>query len=210
MQLTEKEKRLIFIVSIFLVACVGGPWAAEEYSFDYESEKTRSVVQLREEIGKYEQDIAGIDEQRELLRANRQDYLKWVKEGVVGEQNPIKWIELMQEIQKSRGLFETGMSWAGGDTVVESSASPLTSDSSVNIVFTDLMIEMPMLHDLDVLMFLSDMKRQSTSFFIPVECSFDRLENRFELVKRKNMMANCTINWVSVNDPESVVGKDEA
>ena len=178
MQLTEKEKRLVFVVTMFLVVCVGGPWAAEKYSFEYESGKSREVAQLREEIGKYERDIAGIDEQRELLRANRQDYLRLVKEGVVGEQNPIKWIELMQEIQKSRGLFETGMDWGGGDTVVASSASPLTSASSVNVVFTDLKIAMPMLHDLDVLMFLSDMKRQSTSFFVPVECSFGRLENR--------------------------------
>ena len=208
LQNKQKEKKLSIFMVIAAVVLIAAPGFGKTYSFNYLSDKQDKIRRLEGELAQYELDITGIDERRQLLQANRQDYLKWVNRGVVGEQKPVKWVKLMDRIQRSRGLFEVSYDFEGEQEFPPESFS-LTADSTVRMVFWEMDLDMGMLHDLDVFMFLNDLREGTGSFFFPFQCSFSRETDDFQLTSQENMQASCAINWVSVKDPARKIAHEE-
>jgi hypothetical protein len=210
MKLTKRENNLLAGFAVFVALCIALPWAGETYSSQYLARQEQAVTRLQAEVTSFEERIAGIDEQRRLIQTNRQDYLNWVGRGVVGRQDPVEWIKAMQAIQQRRRLFVADFGFEGESARLSPpSASPLTADSSVNLAFWRMNLAMPMLHDLDIFMFLGDLRANTGSFFFPTNCALERVTGRFELNKRVNLRGNCVLEWVSVNDPSKREGLEE-
>jgi hypothetical protein len=84
----------------------------------------------------------------------------------------------------------------------ESKYSIYTKDSSIGVSVLPMTIEMGMLHDLDVFMFIQSLSEEIGHVSYPVECTLQRIKNDFLLEERENMKANCTVAWYWVNDPD--------
>lgn len=201
---TEKEKKLGILVAVVFVATIIVPYFGEKYSIDYLSSQKRLDSKLRAEIRDFEQKLATIEDQRRLLRENREAYISWVEKGAVGEQKPVDWVRQMKNIVEERKLLPPKFTFSNPANH-SSDAYPWTKDSTVNISVMSMSLEMPMLHDLDMLMFLDSLDTRVGSLFFPVECDFVRLETDFVLIERANMQASCELDWISINDPEKII-----
>lgn len=200
----EREKKLGIFVAVIFLLVVALPYFGDQYSVDYLTTQKRLDRNLRTEIQDFQLKLATIEDQRRLLRENREAYISWVERGAVGEQKPVDWVRQMQNIVEERKLLPPSFSF---DNPVNhsSDAYPWTKDSTANISVMSMSLKMPMLHDLDMLMFLDSLDSRVGSLFFPVECDFVRLESEFTLVKQANMQADCALNWISINDPEKTI-----
>lgn len=202
-QLSPKENRLLIIMGIIFFVTVLGPGFGAQYAEAYLMEQEALRNSLTKEIGDYDKRLSEIDGERETIRANQQEYLKWVERGVVGSQDPVGWVKTMQRIQKSRKLFP--LAYRLGEEIVHPpSLSPFTAieNSSVGIRMWNMNLSMAMLHDLDVLMFLEQLRSEANAIFFPIECKFQSIHSEFSLVSRENITAECVLTWVSVEDPD--------
>lgn len=198
--LTQREKKLVISMGIFLVLILIAPAFGLQYAQDYLSQQQSEKRELENEIVELRNRLDGIEEEREAVRANRENYLRWVRRGVVGEQNPVGWVKTMQRLQEERYLFPLKYEF-NPEQLLTPDASPFTAGSTVRLRLWEMYINMAMLHDLDMLMFLDALNQEISSLLFPVECDFSLLEDEFSLVDRENMSANCTLVWVSAEDP---------
>lgn len=201
---TEKEKKLGVIVAAIFVVAVALPYFGDRYSADYLRSQKRLDGQLRNEIKDFEQKLATIEDQRRLLRENREEYISWVERGAVGDQDPVDWVREMKNIVDERKFHPPQFSF-GNVRNHPSSAYPWTKDSTVNVAVMPMSLNLPMLHDLDMLVFLESLDTRVGSMFFPVECYFARVETEFALANRVNMRSDCSLDWVFINDPEKTI-----
>ncbi len=199
--LTQKEKTLVIIMAVFFVLTVLAPGAGLQYLTSYSAEQSRLKNSLEKEIVEFKNKLSGIEGERESVRANREDYLNWVAKGVVGEQDPVVWVKTMKNVQVERNLFPLSYNFAS-EVLQSPEVSPFTLGSTAQIRLWDMTMEMGMLHDMDTLMFLNELDKRVDSFFFPVECNFNLLQETFSLVSRQNMDSSCKLTWISVEDPE--------
>ena len=200
MKFSEKEKKLIILVAIVAAIAVGLPIVGKQYGNEYLNRETNKRNNLQNELEELAQSLANIEERRRLIQTNRENYLQLVELGVVGNQNPVPWVNLMKEITTRRAL--NPLSYDFLDEVTHPPGiSELTAGSTVNIASWQMSLALPMLHDLDMFMFLSDLKESTKSLFFPIECFFSRVEDEFELINRVNVNSECQVSWVFVKDP---------
>lgn len=200
----QKEKKVGILVGVVFAITVGGPlYGVGAMQENLWAEQTRQS-QLNREISELQALLNSIEVEREKIRNNREDYLKWVGRGVVGEQYPVEWVQLLQRIQAARRFEPVGYGFAGED-IVEGEGSPLVGASSIKISILRMHLEFDMLHDLDMLVLMEQLQRQTASFFFPVECVFNRTTPaataKFELEVKTNLHSECQIDWISVLDP---------
>ncbi len=200
---TKKEQNyLIFIGGVIVVSLFFPQWA-EDYSLNFLSVEKSNTSRLKTEIEELSLNLDGIEDERLVLLANQEDYIKWVKRGVVQSQDPVIWIKKIKEIREDRKLFPIKFNFED-EFLHQSESSHLTKDSTVFINTLRMNFEMEMLHDLDLFMLITSLRKvtESKSLFFPIECSIDRVENDFKLARRANLKANCDFDWVSVKDPD--------
>lgn len=198
--LTKKEKSLVITVAILAVVTLVLPNLGSQYMVSSEQQGRSQGNALRDEIINLQNRLATVEDERETIRTNSQAYIDWVEKGVVGEQDPVRWVKIMESVQSSRNLFPLSFRF-GDQNLRPSQASPFTENSNVRIRLWDMSLQMEMLHDMDILMFLDELDRRVNSFFFPVECNFGVINSDFSLVYRVNMHSNCRITWLSVDDP---------
>lgn len=206
--LTEREKRLvIFIAAVFAVAVLGPYFGMQWVQQDLQQQRSLES-NTRRQLDDYRIRLSGIEDEREAVRSNRENYLKWVSRGVVGQQDPVNWVKVMKAVQTERGFFPLSYQFEP-ESLEDPALSPFTAESSVNLRLWEMTAEMAMLHDLDMLVFLEELNKKISSFFFPVECNFSLLQTEFSLVNQQNMEASCRLVWISVEDPMSrVVGEN--
>lgn len=205
--LTGREKTLLVVVAVVFSLTVLAPGFAVQYTTEYIGEQRELKRQIEAKIAELQDRLAGIEDERQAVRANRADYLRWVEAGVVGDQQlrAVGWVKSMKRIVTSRKLFPLAVNFDDAPNLLPAGNSPFTANSSVQVRFWNMHMSMPMLHDMDLLMFFEEMDRRVDSLFFPVECNFNMLHQEFILERRENMSSNCRVVWVSAHDPETKV-----
>lgn len=207
--LSRREKRLLVIIGAFFFLTVVAPGFGLQYADGYAREQENLKGSLEQEIVDIRERLAGIEDEREQVRANRANYIRWVESGVVGEQDPVRWVRAAQKVQDDRGLFPLAYDFES-EALQPPSLSPFTAESSVQMRLWELNVQMPMLHDLDFLMFIQSMGEEWDGFMFPVDCSFNLVQSEFALEKRPNMDSQCKFVWVSAHDPETRIAGPES
>jgi len=204
MEFSEKEKKLIILVAIVAFMSIGLPIIAGKYANEFNNREVALKRELQTELDDLSKKLATVEDTRQVLQENRENYLKWIESGAVGAQDPVPWVNLIKDITTKRAL--NPLSYNFLEEVDHPSESyPLTQDSTVNISSWQMSLELPMLHDMDMFMLLGELKARTESLFFPIECNLSRVEKDFELINRININSECQISWVFVKDPDLLI-----
>lgn len=203
MVITPKEQKIAIIVAVVFAVSVGIPSYGVQAVQQLLSTESKVQSELQSEIAQLNEQLSSIEDERQKLRNNRVDYLTWVNRGVVGAQSPIEWVKLLQQVQSSRYFQPVAYGFAG-EQFIGGAESPLVGEGTIQISILRMNLQFPMLHDLDMLVLMEQIEKQTTSFFFPVDCDFVRtqpVDAEFELVDRVNLNSECQLDWISVMDP---------
>lgn len=200
---TPKERKIGIIAAVVFAVSVGIPSYGAQALQQLLNTESKLQSELQSEIAQLNEQLSSIEDERQKLRNNRADYLQWVNRGVVGAQQPIEWVKLLQRVQSSR-YFQPVSYGFEGEELIGGGRSPLVGEGTIQISILRMNLAFPMLHDLDMLVLLEQIQKSTTSFFFPVDCAFVRTQAadaEFELVDRNNLNSECQIDWISVLDP---------
>ena len=205
---SEKEKRTLVFVVLFVAVIVGSPLLAEDYLSNRLRVENNRQGELNETIAGLQNSLNNIEAERRLVAENQENYLRWVEGGVVDEPDLVRLVKTMKNIQERRKFFPIKYQLLN-HRYIGSDASYLTQGSSVDIRITRVNMNMDMLHDMDAFMFMDSLTGGDlNAFLFPIECSFVRLISDFSLIHQPNMKADCKIDWISARDPERSVGEE--
>jgi hypothetical protein len=115
--------------------------------------------------------------------------------GFVGPENRLAMLEAIQAIQKSRALMPVTFSFAPQQIVA---IDPALLAPPLELHATSVRLQMDMLHEMDLVNFLSDLK--SRGFFSTKACLVVALPDVAPGSQAAHLNADCTLYWMSVGD----------
>ena len=202
-QLSKKEKNLLVRVAVVLAILLGAGRGIEFGYGKYEAEERKENTSLKRQRTDLTERLATINEEERLQQEFATSYQGFVDQGFIGDEPRLEWIAKIQEIVRKRRLYN--VSYALGNRVSHAPSSfDFTAGSTINVQSTGMNISMPMLHDLDFLMFLDDYAANVPGVFIPISCSMSggTRTKQFEVELKENFRADCKVEWLTVEDPD--------
>ena len=207
--LGDKEKKLIaLVVVVFLLAFVA-PEFVNNYSVQYLRTQANLKTKLQGEIGELQESIDGIEDRKVILDLYVKRYESLVERGLIFLPDEVEVVKEMKRIRE-RGKYQ-GIDFNFLDKVLLNSPdTKYTDGSTIRVNVAPLVLEMGMLHDMDLFMFMESLSKKIPNVAFPVKCSMRLTQADFVVADRENMRGECQINWYSVDDPESNINKNAA
>ena len=197
----EREKSLGKILVAVLIFAFAAPEYALQWSSEYLQQESRRRENLEAKVADLTERLAGIEDQRQLLRRFINDYRKWESSGSLDEHKLIDWVRTMDAIKDRRKLFKIAFNF-GDQRQLSANASRFTEGGTAAMSLVEMRVEMDMLHDMDFLMFMESLDQGASALFFPTECQVTRETESFALQQRVNLTSDCLIKWLAVSDPD--------
>lgn len=133
------------------------------------------------------------DEKAKILRY-REDFLALQRQGFVGEERRIDWVEAL----RAAGL---GLGMSGVSYQIEARrALPAQSEAGRYRLRQSVMkVGMGLLHEEDLMRFIRALERQQAGLFSLRACSLARRASA-EADKQPNLQAECSLAWLSIGE----------
>jgi hypothetical protein len=130
-------------------------------------------------------------------------YERLQREGVVGEERRINWIDGLRTANIHSELF--GVDYQIG--VQQPYSGGGVSLGGVELRQSEMKIRLPLLHEGDLLRFLETLDRQHVGLFIVNKCALDRTNQAGGALRyQPNLIAECDLNWITLIEN---VGEDK-
>ena len=113
---------------------------------------------------------------------------------MIGEEQRLDWVELLEEIRDKRRLLDLRYDIAP--------QRPLDADASGDFVFSvsSMKVQMKLLHEEDLTRLLGDLRQQAKALIRVKGCNVERLPSA--LAERAgdwaNLQADCDIDWLTL------------
>jgi hypothetical protein len=161
-------------------------------------EATRQHAALQEARLRYQRS----GDEKETIVRYLGGYEQLQREGVVGEERRINWIDGLRTANIHSELF--GVDYQIG---VQQPYPGGTSYGGIEMRQSVMKIRLPLLHEADLLRFLDTLKRQQVGLFVVDQCLLDRINQAGGSPRyQPNLVAECSLTWITL--PEDG-GKDK-
>jgi hypothetical protein len=112
-------------------------------------------------------------EEESEIRQNLVSYKKMQDQGMIGSENRLDWIDSITKIKTERKLFEIKYSIEAQKAL---DYPGIASAGAMDFVVSRIMLDMTLLHEEDLLNFLSDLQGAGKSLVSVRRCSIARLD----------------------------------
>jgi hypothetical protein len=142
--------------------------------------------------------VLRVSEEEREIRENLIDYERMREQGMLGDQNRIDWIEAIARIKNNRKLFEIKYRIEAQRPLDYNGVVPA---SGAEFVVSRMRLDMLLLHENDLLDFLSDLQAARRAFVSVRQCMVTRLDRGSAPVAasvQPRLRADCQVDLVSV------------
>ncbi len=153
------------------------------------SESQRRLAQARDE----EQEI-----KKKIARYN-----ELAGRGIFGEESRLDWVEEIRAIKNERKLFEVQYEIAPQQPI--DAATLPGGSASYEFLLSSMQLRMKLLHEDDLLNFLSDLRGTAQAYIRVRRCDVARLPKASGESRgvQPQLGAECTIDWITIRERKS-------
>lgn len=137
------------------------------------------------------------DEEAET-RASIRHYEELTARGIIGPEHRLDWVEAVRDIRGARKLADIGYEFAP-QAPLDAQVAPGASGSHV-FHASAMRLQLPLLHEGDLLDFLSDLRQRARAYVRLRACIMERLAGAAEAegTLAPRLKADCTIDWITI------------
>jgi len=142
--------------------------------------------------------VLRVSEEEREIRENLIDYERMREQGMLGDQNRLDWIEAISRIKNNRKLFEIKYNIEAQRQLEYAGVVPA---SGAEFVVSRMRLDMLLLHENDLLDFLSDLQAARRAYVSVRQCNVTRLDRGSApsgTSIRPRLRADCQVDLVSV------------
>ncbi len=200
--LGRKENNMIAVLAVAFGVAFVAPEFVTTYSQQYIEQESGEKRQLEKRVAELQAEIDGIEDRKVILGRYVRRYRSLIERKIVRAPGKVSLVRQMKQIN-DEGKYKSVAFNFLDPIVIDPTETQYTADSTVEVEVSPLVLEMGMLHDMDMFMFLEELSERIPNVSFPVQCSMTSMETEFVVADRENMRATCQVNWYSVKDPES-------
>lgn len=128
-------------------------------------------------------------------------YQNLIKQGYIGEEQRIEWIDTLRTIHEQNKMFSINYSIEKQEPFTISFALNI---GSLKLRKSTMKIQLNMLHEGDIITLLDALKNQQPTPFIVRECVITQNTASIEQKLNANLLADCQLDWLTLAEPASV------
>jgi hypothetical protein len=137
------------------------------------------------------------------VRSMIAEYQTIVARGITSPEQRLNWVELMRSIQRERKLL--GLEYEIQPQLSLVSDSLSKGDAGYLFKSSPMRVQLPLLHEDDLLHFLQDMQAQAPAFIRLRSCKLTRnIASAAEGGQQPQLLADCQIDWVTLLSTQGV------
>ena len=182
---------IIFVVSISMVAFI--IIASKSYWDNAVADNTAAIQRLDKAKRKHRDSI----DRKEILKEYKSRYDKLEKASIVGDENRVDWINLLEQIAKNKKI--PFINYKIDKQVIEKNALINSNYPGLDMYKSIMTLEMRLLHEGDLYTIIEDLKLSAKGLFDVSSCEMKRIQNPFPSIldnnRASNFSANCKLNW---------------
>lgn len=180
-----------FVVSALLVA----------YSQQYMSTVEQGLLQQENKLNQARQRYQSSGMEKETIVTYLPIYQRLIKDGFIGEERRIEWVDNLRTIHQENKLFGINYSIASQ----EDYKPTFTLNTGAFVLRRSVMkLELSMLHEGDLTTLIEALKAKETTPFIPRDCEITRVTTDITIKLAPNLLASCEIDWLTIREPQAV------
>jgi len=142
--------------------------------------------------------VLRVSEEEREIRENLIDYERMREQGMLGDQNRLDWIEAISRIKNNRKLFEIKYNIEAQRQLDYAGVVP---GAGAEFVVSRMRLDMLLLHENDLLDFLSDLQAAKRAYVSVRQCMVTRLDRGAGpggTALQPRLRADCQVDLVSV------------
>lgn len=138
------------------------------------------------------------DDEKKAIQRYRDAYVRLQRQGFIGEEQRINWIDALRNANFALKLF--GIDYSIGAQIPY--AEPVSLPAAVQLRESPMRLGLKLLHEEDLLRVFDYLAAQHVGVFHPRSCSLTRIEAAAKPSITANLEATCEIAWITVQPPQ--------
>ena len=197
MSLTRDElKRLLAPIAIALACVIAGAallWSAGETL----AGARRSLAAATSERQKNTERLARIAEEEREVRQKLDVYQRLKQLNILGDENRLEWADTIARIRGNRELLDLRYTIERQKLLVSVPGKP----APVDFHSSTMKVELALLHEEDLLRFLSDLRESGNAYYSVRRCDVARTGQALSgATMTPRLRANCEIELITIRD----------
>jgi len=192
-----KRLRVPVVLCLMLISAGVGALVAAEHATDLvqTDKKTANLSKLAAQDR-----VAKATEEEREIRENIVQFQQLVSWGMIGEEKRLDWVETIAQIRQQRKLFRINYDIEAQKVLDYPGVMPA---GGVEFMSSRLKIDLPLLHEEDLLNFLSDLRAARKAYVSPRRCVIDRSEREAPPGGRgmsPRLKADCQLDMITIRE----------
>ncbi|MFL9611385.1 hypothetical protein ACKF11_15005 [Methylobacillus sp. Pita2] len=197
MKLNRQDwQRLALPLTALLVALVFAVGIVA-YALAYRDEVGQRLQQQQSQLMQARSRLLSSDQERENIIRYLPVYQRLINEGFIGEEHRIEWVDALRNTHQSQRLF--GIKYSIGAQApyqpgFVGNTAPFTLYRSI------MKLELPLLHEGDLLVLLDGLKRNQSTPFLVRDCTMERSGVAVTTMLAPVASVACEIDWLTLRE----------
>ena len=200
MKVAREDLKRLSLPAIITAALIGLGVAALSVSEHYLALAKTARAEARAQRVAAQDRMAKASEEEREIRENLVSYRKMQDQGMIGSENRLDWIDSIAGIKARRKLFEIKYTIEAQKAL---DYPGITSTGATVFVVSRMKLDMTLLHEEDLLNFLSDLQGAGKSLVSVRNCSIARLD-RGSLTASQTVLprlrSECQIDLITLKE----------
>jgi hypothetical protein len=172
-----------------IAAGVGISWLADQQVRSYAQTKISATRQLNE----YESKLKLVRAEEAEIKQKSALYSNLRARGIIGEEQRLDWVELIKEIKESRKLLDVQYEFSPQQALEAPALSGFSFKSS------PMKLQMKLLHEGDLLNFISDLRKHAKAYVRVRSCNVVRIQRAAAPAgDAALLLADCQLDWITI------------
>ncbi|MCB4810613.1 hypothetical protein LG204_04720 [Methylovorus menthalis] len=199
MKLTRQDwSRLVYPLAGLALALIVAALLIS-FAWDREQDAIEALQAQQQQLQQARSRYMASGQEKDTIVNYLPPYKTLVEEGFIGEERRILWLDSIRNIHQEYKLFK--ISYTIG--AQEPYTPPFAVDTgSFRLNRSVMQLELPMLHEGDILTFLQALRQQQRSPIIIRECELTRLRAVMDATITPNLLAKCELDWYTLRETQ--------
>ena len=167
------------------------------YAERHKTTVQQALQQQQNQLNQVRQRYQSSGQEKETIVKYLPGYQRLIKDGFIGEERRIEWVDNLRTIHQENKLFGINYSIASQEDYKPTFAlnpGPFILNRSV------MKLDLSMLHEGDLITMIEALKTKETTPFILRECEITRLAANTTSKLATNSLASCELDWLTIRE----------
>jgi len=186
---------LAFVATVFVVSAIIA--VSDIYKANGEDGFKRTETEIR----KWKNRINEANRNNQILVDHEDNFYRLKDRAVIGDENRLSWVEVIQRVANERGLGSVKYSIASQELDKHEN---LKSDfAGIDVFHSVMSLDMKLMHEGDFFAVLDALKQDAKGLFVVDSCDIELLNpGTVPSVMEENIRATCDLSWYSIKKSE--------